>query len=91
MLLSTWQSQNNAEKILKYLFIAYSSEQFNHGSLEDMEALHHIAERATRDAGYQAYWVACSCMPDVDDLEEHVSTQTRQRYGAHQVLGLSYQ
>lgn len=73
MLVSTWQTQHRGAKVLKYIFIAYSAEQFNHSSTEDLEALHTIAEKATRAAGLPAYWVACSCMPDSNDLEEHVS------------------
>ena len=72
MLVSTWQSQHQSDNSLNYLFVAYSTEQFNHGSIEDMEALHQIAERATRDAQLPAYWVACSCMPDESELEEDV-------------------
>ena len=49
---------------LEYLFIAYTQEQFPHTSKSDMDALHAIAKRATRDAGFSAYWVGCACMPD---------------------------
>lgn len=68
----TWQAKHQSDSILSYLFVAYSAEQFNHGSREDMEALHQIAERATRDANLPAYWVACSCMPDSSELEADV-------------------
>ena len=72
MLVSTWQARQHANSVLSYLFVAYSAEQFNHGSNDDMEALHQIAERATRDAQLPAYWVACSCMPDPSELEDDV-------------------
>jgi len=55
---------------MKYLFIAYTAEQFH--SNADLEALHNIAERATRNAGLPAYWIGCSCMADADELEEDV-------------------
>lgn len=72
MLVSTWQSRQHEDSSLNYLFLAYSAEQFHHGSNEDMEALHQIAERATRDAQLSAYWIACSCMPDASELEDDV-------------------
>ena len=65
-------SSHGADQNLDYLFIAYTAEQFLHTSGEDMEALHQIAERATRDAGLPAYWVGCSCMPDPSEMEEDV-------------------
>ncbi|OMP83144.1 hypothetical protein BK809_0004525 [Diplodia seriata] len=55
-----------------YLFIAYTAEQFSHRSEEDMQALHAIAETATRAAGLPAYWVGCSCMPDETEMEDDV-------------------
>jgi hypothetical protein len=57
---------------LSYLFVAYSSEQFDHGSDEDMNALHHIAETATRAAKLPAYWISCSCMRDESEREADV-------------------
>lgn len=77
MLVSRWQAKQQSNSVLNYLFIAYSAEQFNHGSNDDMEALHQIAERATRDAQLPAYWVACSCMPDPSELEDDVRLQSR--------------
>jgi hypothetical protein len=38
----------------------------------DMEALHAIARRATKDAGLRAYWIGCSCMPDEHEMEKDV-------------------
>lgn len=72
MLVSTWQAKQHSNSVLNYLFVAYSTEQFNQGSIDDMEALHQIAERATRDAQLSAYWIACSCMPDPEELEDDV-------------------
>jgi hypothetical protein len=72
MLVSTWQAKQPSDASLNYLFLAYSAEQFHHGSNEDMEALHQIAEKATRDAQLSAYWIACSCMPDPLELEDDV-------------------
>ncbi|KAH7323492.1 hypothetical protein BKA65DRAFT_567230 [Rhexocercosporidium sp. MPI-PUGE-AT-0058] len=72
MLVSTWQAKQRSDNIVNYLFVAYSTEQFKHESNEDMESLHQIAERATRDAQLSAYWVACSCMPDPSELEDDV-------------------
>jgi hypothetical protein len=52
-----------------YIFIAYTAEQFEQ---EDLEDLHHISERAAREAGVPAYWVGCSCMQDKDQVEDDV-------------------
>lgn len=57
---------------LRYLFVAYATEQFSHSSAADLDALHRIAETAARKAGVQAYWVACSCMCDDKELESDV-------------------
>lgn len=57
---------------VSWLFIAYTAEQFNHSSNEDMEALHEIAETATRAAGLSAYWIGCSCMPGSEDIQDDV-------------------
>ena len=59
---------------LSYIFVAYSTEHFNHGSEEDCNALHLIAETAARAVNVPAYWVAVSCMRDKQELESDVST-----------------
>jgi len=59
---------------LRYLFVAYSTEHFSHASLSDLQALHMIAETAARQAGIPAYWVACSCMRNENELESDVSS-----------------
>jgi hypothetical protein len=54
-LVSDWkedlENQHHQGKCPEYLFIAYTAEQFNHGSVSDIQALHAIATKATRDAG----------------------------------------
>ncbi|KAK3360497.1 hypothetical protein B0T25DRAFT_578415 [Lasiosphaeria hispida] len=67
-----WEAEEGKGADLRYLFVAYSTEQFNHNSPEDMKALFHIAERACRDANLPAYWVAANCMADAAELEADV-------------------
>ena len=68
-----WYAENaHSGQVLEYLFVAYSSEQFRNSSDSDMKALHDIAEKATRDAGIPAFWVAGSCMPSDANLEDDV-------------------
>ncbi|KEY69033.1 hypothetical protein S7711_03333 [Stachybotrys chartarum IBT 7711] len=69
---SQWEATDGEDAVLSYLFVGYSAEQFSHGSEEDMIALHHIAETACRAAKLPAYWIACSCMRDNDQLESDV-------------------
>ncbi|KAH7116966.1 hypothetical protein B0J11DRAFT_105782 [Dendryphion nanum] len=63
-------------KDMEYAYIAYTSTQFPSAYVgeENLTALHKLAERATRDAGLGAYWVACSCMPDTDRIDSDVYT-----------------
>ncbi|TKA61519.1 hypothetical protein B0A49_08340, partial [Cryomyces minteri] len=72
MMVEEWIAQYKSERNLEYLFVAYTAEQFKGESNEDMEALHKIAETATRAAGLPAYWIGCSCMPDDHEMEEDV-------------------
>ncbi|KAM5353869.1 hypothetical protein ACJ41O_000519 [Fusarium nematophilum] len=67
-----WENSDGEDVNLGYLFVAYSTEHFNHGSEQDMIALHHIAETACRAAKQPAYWIACSCMRDENELESDV-------------------
>lgn len=67
-----WISKYKSERILEYLFVAYTAEQFSHSEDQDMQALHHIAEKAARDAGLPAYWIGCSCMPETTKVHEDV-------------------
>lgn len=53
-----------------YAYIAYSTNQFQ--SNDDYNAVHKMAERATRDAGLSAYWIAISCMPQIEFMEQDV-------------------
>ena len=68
-----WENSDGQDVNLSYLFVAYSTEHFSHSSQEDMMALHHIAETACRAAKLPAYWIACSCMRDENELESDVS------------------
>ncbi|KAH6646865.1 hypothetical protein BKA67DRAFT_663235 [Truncatella angustata] len=54
---SAWEADEGPNENLSYLFVAYSADHFNHGSEEDMQALHSIAEFACRQARLPAYWV----------------------------------
>lgn len=72
MLVEEWITQYRSERNLEYLFVAYTAEQFSHNSQNDMETLHHIAEKAARDAGLPAYWIGCSCMPEMAKVHEDV-------------------
>ncbi|CAM1509921.1 Fc.00g002560.m01.CDS01 [Cosmosporella sp. VM-42] len=67
-----WETNEGSDAPLSYLFVAYSTEHFSHGSEQDMMALHDIAETACRAAKLSAYWVACSCMRDKSELEADV-------------------
>ncbi|CAG7559606.1 unnamed protein product [Fusarium equiseti] len=67
-----WENSDGQDVNLSYLFVAYSTEHFSHSSQEDMMALHHIAETACRAAKLPAYWIACSCMRDENELESDV-------------------
>jgi hypothetical protein len=66
-----WE-QEHKDQALDYVFVAYSTTQFKQDTDDDMEALHAIARRATKDAGLRAYWVGCSCMPDEGEMEKDV-------------------
>ncbi|KAJ4101004.1 hypothetical protein NW769_010663 [Fusarium oxysporum] len=67
-----WENSDGQDTNLAYLFVAYSTEHFSHSSEQDMMALHHIAETACRAAKLPAYWIACSCMRDENELESDV-------------------
>ena len=68
---SEWE-QEHEDQSLDYVFVAYSTTQFSQEDNADMEALHAIARRATKDAGLRAYWIGCSCMPDEHEMEKDV-------------------
>jgi hypothetical protein len=69
---SDWEDEHGQEAMPEYLFVAYSTEHFSHGSEVDLMALHDIAETACRAASLPAYWVACSCMWEISELESDV-------------------
>lgn len=69
-----WMASNKAGEHLSYVFVAYTGEQFS--TTEDLRTLHAIADAAARNAGVQAYWVGCSCMPDPEDLQDDVSLRS---------------
>ena len=72
MAVDEWITQYRDERNLSYIFVAYTVEQFSHNNRKDMEELHRIAEKAARDAGVAAYWIGCSCMPEVAKVHEDV-------------------
>jgi hypothetical protein len=55
---------------IPYVYIDYGSTDFYHWSSDELMALHKAAEKATRNLGFPAYWIACSCMPVPEDIEE---------------------
>jgi hypothetical protein len=77
-----WLEKHPHEDPTKYLFVSYTGLQFNRKSREDSTALRQLAERATRDAGLQAYWSDLDCMP-AEDLEEDVYRISDVVRGAH--------
>ncbi|KAF2183969.1 hypothetical protein K469DRAFT_739696 [Zopfia rhizophila CBS 207.26] len=76
-----WITQYKAERNLSYVFVAYTAEQFQ--SAEDLRVLHQMADAAARNAGVEAYWIGCSCMPDNENLEEDVYRICDVIRGAH--------
>jgi hypothetical protein len=85
-LVSEWkndlENQDHHGKCPEYLFIAYTTEQFNHSSGPDDLALHDLATKATRNAGLTAYWVGASCMQE-DNIEDDVFRISDIVRGAH--------
>lgn len=68
-----WVATDGKDRDLSYVAVAYSSTQFDHRDQEALLDLHRIAERAARDAGVVAYWVAASNMKDTNELQSDVS------------------
>jgi hypothetical protein len=54
-----------------YVFVSYTAQQFDDNNTKDLDALSLMAERAARDAGVRAFWLASSCM-SAAHLEEDV-------------------
>jgi hypothetical protein len=69
-----------------YIFIGYSTRQFDNNSNEDMNALHEMAERAAREAGVPAFWVAGSCMPEQAEMEKDVYRISDVMRSAHSLV-----
>ena len=68
---SSWEHDEGKSANLDYLFVAYSSKQFDINSPEDMVALSRIAEHACRAAKLPAFWVGSFCL-DFNQLEAEV-------------------
>ncbi|KAL2862624.1 uncharacterized protein BJX67DRAFT_385432 [Aspergillus lucknowensis] len=81
MRVDKWEKEHGREAILQYVFISYTSAQFQ--GKEDWEALHVIAAAAARSAGVSAYWISCSCMPEPDQVAEDVFRISDVVRGAH--------
>jgi hypothetical protein len=82
LLVNEWLELHDYEDATHYLFMSYTGLQFNRNSMDDSKALRQMAERATRDAGLQAYWTDVDCMPP-QDLEEDVYRICDVVRGAH--------
>jgi hypothetical protein len=54
-----WGAYQRQGYRMNYIFVAYTASQFGG---RDFLALHTIAERAARDAGVSAFWVASECL-----------------------------
>ncbi|KAJ6041237.1 uncharacterized protein N7446_010870 [Penicillium canescens] len=84
---SDWEKEHGDTKTLQYIFVAYTTTQFSHDEeSDDMEVLHSIAETAARRAGVQAYWLACSCMPDDKHLADDLYCISDVVRGAHSLV-----
>ncbi|CAP68206.1 uncharacterized protein PODANS_7_4710 [Podospora anserina S mat+] len=55
-----WMKQN-AKHCPEYLFVAWRVSQFQTENLQDKEALHELARRATKEAGLSCYWISDNC------------------------------
>ncbi|KAL4914970.1 hypothetical protein BDW62DRAFT_133934 [Aspergillus aurantiobrunneus] len=76
-----WEEEHGREAVLQYIFISYTSAQFQ--GPKDWDELHVIAAAAAQNAGVSAYWISCSCMPDPDQLSEDVYRISDIVRGAH--------
>lgn len=81
-----WERTDGQGVNLRYIFVAYSTEHFSHGSDADKAELHHIAEAAARAAKVTAYWVAVSCMRNEVELESDVFRIADVLRGAHDMI-----
>ena len=68
-----WIETHGIGADIRYIFVAYTAEQFDQSTKEDMNELHRIAEVAARAAGVSAYWIGCSCMSENrDELSDDI-------------------
>lgn len=59
---STYRQESTDMSSITYAFVSCSSSQFPESSDDALHGLHLSAERATREFGLKAYWIACSCL-----------------------------
>ncbi|KAL4767507.1 hypothetical protein BDW60DRAFT_220458 [Aspergillus nidulans var. acristatus] len=78
-----WESQHGRDAVLEYIFISYTSAQFD--GPDDSSYLHSVAAQAVRSASVPAYWISCSCMPNPDELSEDVHRISDIVRGSHSV------
>jgi hypothetical protein len=76
-----WEAAHGS---LEYLFICYTSKQFD--TNEEKDELHRIAEAAARRAGVDAYWLGCTCIPEDKELVENVYRISDVVRGAHALI-----
>lgn len=86
VLVETWLAERGADTEINYLVLSYTGLQFDKNSPDDMDSLREIGERATRNAGLQAYWVDLDCMPDKKELEDDVHRISDVVRGAHSLV-----
>ncbi|KAL4757895.1 uncharacterized protein BDW70DRAFT_170925 [Aspergillus foveolatus] len=79
-----WEAQHGGNAVLEYIFISYTSTQFD--GPDDWDYLHSVAKAAVRSAGVPAYWISCSCMPEPEELSEDVYRISDIVRGSHSVV-----
>ncbi|KAL4746681.1 hypothetical protein BDW72DRAFT_197474 [Aspergillus terricola var. indicus] len=79
-----WEAQHGRDAVLEYIFISYTSAQFD--GPDDWSYLHFVATAAARSVGVPAYWISCSCMPDPEELSEDVYRISDIVRGSHSVV-----
>jgi hypothetical protein len=62
-----WMERKGLTSHPEYLFVAYTTNQFDCNDTKDREVLLNLAETATRDAGLEAFWLATACLGDTDE------------------------
>ncbi|KAL3433938.1 hypothetical protein BDV09DRAFT_196301 [Aspergillus tetrazonus] len=79
-----WEAQHGRDAVLEYIFISYTSAQFD--GPDDWDYLHSVAKAAVRSAGVPAYWISYSCMPDPEEYSEDVYRISDIVRGSHSVV-----